>query len=145
MKLEADMTTFSRTLTMLFAMLLCAGLWGHHQAKAQQQEIANTGLSGEMKSLTATVGPGSEVVLLAVPNDSNFVVTQACHTTGTGTNYRLQNVGGGGANAQATLDNTACQEYTPGLVYYGGDEVLFRNNSGSTTVRVLVNGIVTKK
>lgn len=137
------MTTTSRMLTVLFATLLLAGLWGH-QATAQQ-EIGITGITGEMKSLTATVGPETTVVLLSVPDNSNFVLTQACHTTGTGSDYRFHNVGEGGTGSQLTLDNTECEQYTPGVVFAGGSEVEFRNNSGSASIRLLANGILTKK
>jgi len=44
-----------------------------------------------------------------------------------------------------TLDNTACQEYTPGLVFYANDDVVFRNNNATVTVRVVVNDILTRK
>ena len=33
----------------------------------------------------------------------------------------------------------------PGLLFYGTDDVVFRNNSGSETVRVVANGVLTKK
>jgi hypothetical protein len=139
------MTRAFRIATLGPVTVLLTSFVGVGLGQAQVQRITNGVLSGEMKSLTATVFPSSEQVLLSIPADSNFVVTQACHTTGTGTDYRLHNVGGGGSSSQATLDNTACQEFTPGLVYYGGDDVVFRNNSGSVTVRVVVNGILTKK
>ena len=59
--------------------------------------------------------------------------------------YRIHNVGGGGNNSQVTLDNMACQEYMPGLVFYANDDVVFRNNNATVTVRVVVNGILTRK
>lgn len=85
--------------------------------------------------------------MLSVPADNNFVLTQACipAVSSSGSDFRLHNVAGGGTSSQVMLDNTRCQEYTPGVVFYGGDEVVFRNNSGSDTVRVLLNGILTKK
>jgi hypothetical protein len=98
-----------------------------------------------MKSLTDSVGPGTTVVLLTIPAANNFVLTQVCHTTGTFTNFRIHNVGGGGISSQITVDNTSCQDYTPGVIFFGGDDVEFRNNSSSDSVRVLVNGILTKK
>jgi hypothetical protein len=109
------------------------------------QQLNGSGLTGEMKSLTALVGPSTDEVLLSIPTGFNFVMTQLCRSTGTGSDFRLHNVGGGGSNSQATLDNTECQEYEPGLVFYGTDDVVFRNNNGSLTIRVVANGVLTKK
>ena len=138
------MTLSLRVATVASVTVLLSSVAGVAQVHAQQQ-ITSSALSGEMKSLTAVVGPSSEVSLLSIPVDRNFVLTQVCRSTGSGSDYRLHNVGGGGPGSQATLDNSVCQEYTPGLVFYAGDDVVFRNNNGSTTVRVVVNGILTKK
>ena len=42
---------------------------------------------------------------------------------------------------QATLDNTDCKQFTPGLVYHPGDAVVFRNN-GASLQRVYINGVL---
>jgi hypothetical protein len=73
---------------------------------------------------------------------------QACCTIGTGTNPRFNGVCGVNGNQggtlgepQATLDNTDCKQFTPGLVYHPGDAVVFRNN-GATLQRVDINGVL---
>jgi hypothetical protein len=136
------MTRLARIIAIGSVTLLMVSLAPREQIQAQQP-IGNNGLTGELRSLTAVVSGDSQVILLSIPADSNFVVAQVCRTTGTGSDHRLHNVAGGGENSQVTLDNTACQEYTPGIVYVGGDDVVFRNDSDTAT-RVLVNGILTK-
>jgi hypothetical protein len=132
------------TVCIVVVALLVWFMVGTPQAEPPQQ-IGPTGLVGEMKSLTAVVPPSTDEVLLGIPTGSNFVLTQLCRSTGSGSDFRLHNVGGGGPNSQATLDNTECQEYQSGLVFYGPDDVVFRNNNASLTVRVVANGILTKK
>jgi hypothetical protein len=138
------MTTISRIFTVVFVTLVVGSLGAVPQAQAQQH-VRKNGIVGELKTLTAVVFPSGEEVLLSVPVGKNFVLTQACFVSGAGTNYRIHNVAGGGTNSQLTLDNTDCQEYTPGVVFHGGDDVTVRNNSGTETTRVLLNGILTKK
>jgi hypothetical protein len=142
---EDEMEPSLRLVSVVSAAVVLSSLVGVARAQAQQQQIKNGVLSGEMTTLTAVVGPGSDVVLLSVPGDSNFVLTQVCWPTGSGSDFRLHNVGGGGDTSQATLDGTACREYTPGLVFYGGSDVVYRNSSASLTARAVVNGILTKK
>jgi hypothetical protein len=77
-----------------------------------------------------------------------LILTQACYTFGDGTNLRFNGVGGengnqGGTSSdpQATLDNTECKQFSPGLVYHPGDAVVFRNN-GPSPQRVYINGVM---
>jgi hypothetical protein len=136
----------SKSLGTVGVVLVMLFVWFMVGTQAEPPQLLNgSGLTGEMKSLTALAGPGSDAVLLSIPTGFNFVLTQLCRSTGTGSDFRLHNVGGGGPNSQVTLDNTECQEYTPGLVFYGTDDVVFRNNNGSLTVRVAANGILTKR
>ena len=126
--------------TLTVSAMFCSGC-----AAVGAQEVTNGGLSGQLMNLTATVPPQTTATLFSVPAGNEFVLTQACFTTGPGTNFRIHNVGGAGASSQVTLDNTTCQEYIPGVGFLGGDDVEFRNNAqaGAPTVRLLLNGILT--
>jgi hypothetical protein len=112
------------------------------------QSIKDGGLTGVMVTRAARVGPATDITFLTVPANRFFILTQACFTTGEGTNLRFNGVGGEDGNQggtqlepQATLDNTECKVFTPGLVYHPGDAVRFRNNGGSTQ-RVYINGVI---
>ncbi len=119
-----------------------------YSASVAAQTITNGGLTGQMVTRAARVNAASDVTFLTVPCTNFFILTQACFTTGEGTNLRFNGVGGEGGNQggalsepQATLDNTDCKEFTPGLVYHPGDAVRFRNN-GVNLVRVYINGVL---
>ena len=112
------------------------------------QDVKNGGVSGQAISLTESVTAQTTVTMLSVPAGEIFVLTQACFSIiGAGANLRIQNVGGGGSTSQMTLDNTECQDYNPGVVFFGGrggDDVVFRNNAAAGTTRVLLNGVLIK-
>jgi hypothetical protein len=111
------------------------------------QSITNGGLTGVMVTRAALVNASTTISFLSVPPNHYFILTQACYSFGTGTNLRFNGVGGVNGNQggtsiepQATLDNTDCKQFTPGLVYQPGDVVVFRNN-GPTAQRVYINGV----
>jgi hypothetical protein len=117
-------------------------------APGAAQTITNGGLTGVMVTRAARVGGSTTITFLTVPANHYFILTQACYLTADGTNLRFMGVGGehgnqGGAlgEPQATLDNTDCKQFTPGLVYQPGDAVVFRNN-GVSTERVYINGVL---
>ncbi|HEV8467903.1 MAG TPA: hypothetical protein VGQ63_23205 [Pseudolabrys sp.] len=115
------------------------------------QTITNGGLTGVMVTRAAKVGASTTITFLTVPANRYFILTQACYTTAAGTNLRLNGVGGAQGNQgntsaepEATLDNTDCKQFTPGLVYQPGDAVAFRNN-GASLQRVYINGVLINK
>lgn len=116
---------------------------------ALPQSITNGGLTGVIVTRAARVNASTTITFLTVPANHFFILTQACYTVGTGTNLRFNGVGGVNGNQggtlgepQATLDNTDCKQFTPGLVYHPGDAVVFRNN-GASLQRVYINGVLT--
>jgi hypothetical protein len=140
--------TAARPTLRLIAAVMTAAAVSFSAASGEAQTIKNGGLTGVMVTRAARVNGASDVTFLTVPPAHFFILTQACFTTGTGTNLRLNGVGGEGGNQggslsepQATLDNTECKEFTPGLVYQPGDAVQFRNN-GIDLQRVYINGVM---
>lgn len=138
---------FTRRITT--ALMIVAAI-SFYAASVAAQTITNGGLTGQMVTRAARVNAASDITFLTVPCTNFFILTQACFTTGEGTNLRFNGVGGEGGNQggalsepQATLDNTDCKEFTPGLVYHPGDAVRFRNN-GVGLVRVYINGVLIK-
>ena len=104
-------------------------------------EVKSGGLNGEVISATVNLFANGPHTFFTVPADKFFILTQACYLD-TGSNYRLENIGeGGSGNSQAPLDNSVCKEFTPGLRYNSGVDVVFRNNS-EAGVRVLINGVL---
>jgi hypothetical protein len=128
--------------------LMIAAVVSVHANPGTAQSITNGGLTGTMVTRSARVSAATTITFLTVPANHFFILTQACYTVGTGTNLRFNGVGGVSGNQggtlgepQATLDNTDCKQFTPGLVYHPGDAVLFRNN-GAILHRVYINGVL---
>jgi len=138
----------TRPILRLTAAVMTAAAVSFSAVSSEAQTIKNGGLTGTMVTRAARVNGSSDFTFLTVPPAHFFILTQACFTTGTGTNLRFNGVGGEGGNQggslsepQATLDNTDCKEFTPGLVYQPGDAVQFRNN-GVDLQRVYINGVL---
>jgi hypothetical protein len=146
------MKTWKRMSPLLFATpFMIAAALSVHATPGAAQTIRNGGLTGVMVTRAAKLNAATAVTFLTVPAGQYFVLTQACYSFGSGTNFRLNGVGGvqgnqGGVSSepQVPLDNTDCKEFTPGLVYQPGDAVVFRNN-GATLQRVFINGVLVNK
>ena len=142
------MRRFTKTWKWMFPVLLAPQFM---IAPGAAQTITNGGLTGVMVTRAAKVGGSTTITFLTVPANRYFILTQACYTTAAGTNLRFNGVGGAQGNQgntsaepEATLDNTDCKQFTPGLVYQPGDAVAFRNN-GATLQRVYINGVLINK
>jgi hypothetical protein len=139
---------FPLRLTTLFMIAAAVSVYA---TPCAAQTITNGGLTGVMVTRAAKVNAATAITFLTVPANHYFILTQACYTIGEGTNLRFDGVGGehgnqGGTSGepQATLDNTDCKQFTPGLVYQPGDAVVFRNN-GASLQRVYINGVLINK
>ena len=140
--------TGTRPTLRLTAAIMAAAAVSFAALSGEAQTLADGGLNGQMVTRAARVNGGSDFTFLTVPPGHFFILTQACFTTGTGSNLRFEGVGLDGGNQggtliepQATLDSTDCKQFTPGLVYQPGDAVLFRNN-GVALQRVYINGVM---
>jgi len=108
---------------------------------ASVPEVKDGGLNGEVITATGLLFSNGSHTFFTVPANKYFILTQACYLSGA-SDFRLENIGeGGDQGSQAPLDNSVCKEFTPGLRYNSGVDVVFRNN-GSSSVRFLINGVL---